>query len=209
MTLSQTPAPARSDVAVGPTLDPARSGRPFLRHGLLLATGALAWAAAMAVVGLDPQHRGGVIIFSLCSGLFQLGLLALLRVLSRTRALGSGRIARAAIAVETVLVTLALASTTVDGLGVSDLSQPAWALLDAFWPLSMLGMFLIGIRIAVAGRWRGARRFWPMVAESWAVVCIPTLMVAGPAVAAVVAPLHLLLGYVVLGLLVATKRSAD
>ena len=37
----------------------------------------------------------------------------------------------------------------------------------------------------------------------------PTLMVAGPAVAAVVAPLHLLLGYVVLGLLVATKRSAD
>ena len=166
MTLSQTPAPARSDVAVGPTLDPARSGRPFLRHGLLLATGALAWAAAMAVVGLDPQHRGGVIIFSLCSGLFQLGLLALLRVLSRT-------------------------------------------LLDAFWPLSMLGMFLIGIRIAVAGRWRGARRFWPMVAESWAVVCIPTLMVAGPAVAAVVAPLHLLLGYVVLGLLVATKRSAD
>ena len=110
---------------------------------------------------------------------------------------------------ETVLVTLALASTTVDGLGVSDLSQPAWALLDAFLPLSMLGMFLIGIRIAVAGRWRGARRFWPMVAESWAVVCIPTLMVAGPAVAAVVAPLHLLLGYVVLGLLVATKRSAD
>lgn len=207
MTVSQTPAPARSDV-VGPT--PGRTGTtlPFLYHGTLLAAGALAWAGASAAVGLDPQTRSGVIIFSIGSGLFQVGLLALLRVLARTRALGTGRIARTALVVESVLVLLALASTAADGLGVSDLSQPGWALLDAFWPLSMLGMFGIGITIAVAGRWHGVRRFWPMIAESWAIITIPTLMVFGPAVAAVVAPLHLLVGYLVLGVLVATKRSA-
>ena len=103
------------------------------------------------------------------------------------------------------VVTLAIGSTIADGVGISDLNQPGWALLDAFWPFSMFGMFLIGIRIAVAGQWRGVRRFWPMVAESWAVVTIPTLIVFGPIVAQVVAPLHLLVGYAVLGVLVATK----
>ena len=28
-------------------------------------------------------------------------------------------------------------------------------MLDMFWPLSMMGMFFIGIRIAIAGRWHG------------------------------------------------------
>jgi len=55
--------------------------------------------------------------------------------------------------------------------------------LDLFWPISMLGMFLIGIRIAVAGRWKGVSRFYPIVAESWAVVTVPSLAVFGPGVA--------------------------
>ena len=57
-------------------------------------------------------------------------------------------------------------------------------MLDAFWPLSMLGMFLIGIRIAVAGRWTGVSRYWPMVAESWAVVTVPAMAIFGPTVGA-------------------------
>ena len=47
------------------------------------------------------------------------------------------------------------------------------AVLDVFWPLSMLGMFVIGVKIAFAGRWTGAARIWPLVAESWAVVSVP------------------------------------
>ena len=80
------------------------------------------------------------------------------------------------------------------------------AVLDFSWPLSMLGMFAIGIRIAVAGRWKGLTRFWPVVAESWAVVVIPTMGIFGEAVASVVAGTHLLVGYTVLGLLVARKE---
>ena len=93
--------------------------------------------------------------------------------------------------------------------GWRHLTQPGWLLLDMFWPISMLGMFCIGLRIAIAGRWHGVRRFWPMVAESWAVVTVPSLMVFGPGVSQVVGALHLVVGYSVLGLLVATKRADD
>ena len=54
----------------------------------------------------------------------------LLRVLWRTRALGDGRIARAVLRVESVVLGLAMASTFVDAIAVSDLTQPGWLMLD-------------------------------------------------------------------------------
>lgn len=204
--VSHSPAPARSDVAAAAT-GAAATSQPFRTHGRVLTVGALAWAAGMVVTGLDPQESTGVMWYAAASGLFQVGLLFLLRVLWRTRALGEGRIARGVLRFEAVLVSLAIGSTVADGLGVSDLDQVGWALLDAFWPLSMLGMCFIGIRIAVAGRWRGVTRFWPMVAESWALVVIPVLNIFGEAAAAVVAPLHLVVGYAVLGVLVSRKQD--
>ena len=82
----------------------------------------------------------------------------------------------------------------------------AWFLaLDAFWPLSMIGMFLIGIRIAIAGRWTGAARFWPLVAESWAVVTVPSMGIFGMEVAKYVGGGHLLIGYVSLGLIILAR----
>jgi hypothetical protein len=74
--------------------------------------------------------------------------------------------------------------------------------LDAFWPLSMVGMFLIGI--AVAGRWTGAARWWPLGAESWAPVDIPVAQIAPDAVA-YTAGGHLLVGYVALGIVLAAR----
>jgi hypothetical protein len=175
---------------------------------MLLSAGALAWSISMAVGGLDPDEgTWQAITQGLASGVFQLGVLALLTVLWRTRALGDGRLARLALRVEAVVLTFAIGSTTVDIVGVSDLDKVGWVLLDMCWPLSMLGMFLVGIRIAVAGRWRGTSRFWPMVAESWAVVTVPVLGVFGETAASVVGPLHLVVGYTVLGQIVARKRS--
>ena len=105
------------------------------------------------------------------------------------------------------MVTLAIGSTLADAFSISDLDKVQWALLDAFWPFSMLGMFGIAIRIAIAGRWKGVSRYWPLVAESWAVVVIPTLGVFGETAAGVVAVVHLLVGYTVLGQIVARKES--
>ncbi|MBL0746326.1 hypothetical protein [Nocardioides baculatus] len=206
MTIQHSPAPARSDVGTpAPTGSSPR--HPYAVHGRVLTAGALAWSASMAFTGLNPDDTAGLVIQSLGAGLFQIGLFFLLRTLWRTRALGEGRLARGVLRVEAAAVALAIGSTFVDAIQVSDLSQPGWAALDAFWPLSMMGMFFIGIRIAVAGRWKGASRWWPMVAESWAVVTIPTLGIFGESAANVVACLHLVVGYAVLGVLVARKTD--
>jgi hypothetical protein len=206
VTIQHSPAPARSDVA---TTAPTGSApdRPFLVHGRMLSVGALAWAASIAAFGPDPHEPLPLVLYGLGSGLFQIGLLFLLRVLWRTQALGEGRIARAVLRAEAVAISLAICSTFVDAIAVSDLSQPGWLALDAFWPLSMLGMFLIGIRIAVAGRWTGVARFWPIVAESWAVITVPSNAIFGQTVGATVGCIHLLVGYTVLGVLVSRKRD--
>ncbi|WP_375431984.1 hypothetical protein [uncultured Friedmanniella sp.] len=207
MTIERTLSPARSDLdaATTPPSAPATRRRPFLWHGCGLTAGAVAWAVGIVAVGLNPETPAALAVSALSSGAFQLGLLCLLRVLWRTRAIGSGRVARTFLRIETVLVLFAIGSTTADGIGVSDLGQFGWALLDATWPLSMLGMFAIGVRIAIAGRWHGFARFWPMVAESWAVVTIPAMAVFGPTVGTVVAATHLVVGYAVLGQLVAHR----
>lgn len=82
-------------------------------------------------------------------------------------------------------------------------------MLDAFWPISMLGMAIIGVRIAVAGRWKGLARVWPAVAESWALVTVPALGALGPAAGQVVGVGHLLIGYVALGLILALRPASD
>jgi hypothetical protein len=203
MTIQHTPAPARSDVTgtAAPTEE-----QPFRRHGLTLAAGAASWAAAMAVFGVNGSTLGQTVEHT-GSGLFQVGLLCLLRVLWRTRALGDGRLARGVLRVEAAVVLLAMGSTIGAATHVSELDQLGWVLLDVCWPLSMFGMFLIGIRIAVAGRWSGVSRWWPMVAESWAVVTIPTMVAFGDDGVRVVGSAHMLLGYGVLGLIVARKRG--
>ena len=207
MTLSHSPAPARSDVAARGAGAASSPRHPYAVHGRVLTAGALAWSASILAVGQDPRTSTGLVVFGIGSGLFQVGLLFLLRTLWHTRALGAGRVARGVLRFEAFLVSMAMASTFVDTIAVSDLSKPDWAMLDAFWPLSMLGMFLIGIRIAIAGRWKGVSRFWPMVAESWAVVTIPALRIGGELAGQLVGALHLVVGYTVLGILVSRKTD--
>ena len=207
MSVQHTPAPARSDVPRTPARPAdARPPRPFYKRGMLLSAGAAMWAVEMMVLGSDPSGAFEEAVSSLTSGTFQLGLLGLLTVLDATKALGEGRLARFFLRLEAVVLLFAIGSTTVDGIGVSDLDKTGWLLLDLCWPLSMMGMFLIGIRIAIAGRWRGRARFWPLVAESWAPVVIPTFGIFGSTIAGVVAGLHLFVGYVVLGQIVARKE---
>lgn len=208
MALTQTPAPARSDVHSGQhATAPPPASRPYLRHGTMLTVGAVAWAAMIVAFGFDNEGPGGQYGHNAGAFLFQLGVLSLLRVLWRTRAIGDGRLARFVLRAETVALSVAVVSTLSDFFGITNLDNPVSLAIDMFWPLSMLGMFLIGIRIAVAGRWKGLSRFYPMVAESWAVVTVPTLGIFGPGVARWVGAAHLLLGYAVLGQVVARKTG--
>jgi hypothetical protein len=207
MTIEQTPAFARSDVRPTTVAAPSTPSRPFFRRGMMLTTGAVAWAVTQVFIGLDPGSPAQEAVFSTTSGMFQIGLLCLLTVLYRTQALGTGRLARFFLRLEAGLVTLAIGSTIVDGIGVSDLDKAGWLLLDMFWPISMLGMALIGIRIAIAGRWRGASRLWPMFAESWVLVTLPSMAIFGAGVGTAVSVVHLCLGYGLLGQIVARKEA--
>ena len=211
MSLTQTSAPARSDVPTGaatretPTVPLTQ--RPYFRHGTMLTVGALAWSSMIMVFGLNSETTVYQYAHNASSFLFQIGILALVRVLWRTKAIGTGRAARAVLRIETGALALAMASTASDFFGLTNLDNPASLALDMFWPISMLGMFLIGIRIAVAGRWQGVSRFYPLVAESWAVVTVPSMGIFGEGVARWVGAVHLVIGYAVLGQIVARKQA--
>ena len=207
MTVQHTPAPARSDVA--PAAPPPRPPRPYRVQGTMLTVGAAGLGGVPGGVRHRPERqRPGPGHRRLGSGLFQVGLLGLLVVLYRSQALGTGRLARFFLRAEAVLVTFAIGSTIADAVRVSDLDQPGWAMLDAFWPFSMMGMFAIahpdrdrrplagrGPLLAAGGRELGARghpdhghlRRRPR----------PT----------VVSIVHLCVGYAVLGQIVARKQD--
>ncbi|SOC50095.1 hypothetical protein SAMN05660748_2834 [Blastococcus aggregatus] len=207
MTVSASPAPARTDTAAPhasmPTSDPTR----FVRlGGLAMATGAAAWAIGTVLTyDIDPVDGEYPLYYKASSLLFQLGLVALVAVQKRTGATGTGRLARRFLHVEHVMLALAIASS-IQWMVAPDLSEDAVFLaLDAFWPLSMLGMAAIGIRIAIAGRWRGAARAWPAVAETWVLVMLPVSALAAAEVGSFVGAAHLLAGYTVLGVILAVR----
>jgi hypothetical protein len=205
MNVTTTAAPARTDV-VGVPQTPTRLSPAAVRnHALALSAGAATWSAVSFGYGFNPDGDPGIMLTDLSGFAFQLGVLSLVTLQLRTRATGLSRKAVAALRVERVLLGLAMLWSLIHGL-VPAARDDAWLVaLDVFWPLSMLGMFLIGIKIAFAGRWRGAARVWPLVAESWAVVCIPTMGIFGAGVGDVVGASHLLVGYVTLGLVIAAK----
>ena len=169
---------------------------------------AVGWAAATAVFGVDPStdDRLASMVHYVTAGFFQLGILVLLGVIARERALGAGRVARCALAVQATLVTVSLGTTLARIAGAYDPDRGPWALLDVAWPLSMLGMLLVAIGVAVAGRWRGAARAWTPVAASWGPVMLVTFGAFGETAAGVVSTVHLLAGYAVLGVLLARRE---
>lgn len=175
------------------------------RRGYLLTAGAVTWAATIFAFG---PTSGGVEgrVGDLGGAAFQLGLFALLSVMLATGATGVTRAARAMIRVEFVLLGLATTWSVLHAVVPASLQEAPWLMaLDLFWPLSMVGMFVIGVKVAFAGRWQGVLRWWPMVAESWAFVTIPSMIVFGELGSTIVGGTHLLVGYATLGVLLAKR----
>ena len=202
---SERPATATTAGTATPDTTTTISRAAVRRLGLALTGGALAWATSIFVYGTNDPGFGGRV--GDVTGLtFQLGVFALLTVMFHTRATGPSRGARIMIRVEYVLLGLASVWSLVHGLAPDPIreSGPVMA-LDAFWPLSMLGMFVIGIKVAFAGRWQGVLRGWPLLAETWAVVTVPAFLVFGEPVSSWIGGTHLLIGYAALGLILARR----
>lgn len=205
--ISTSPARARTDVPA----DPPATGRAPIAPatvrglGLALSAGTLAWAASIFVYGTQADGFGER-VGDLTGLLFQLGIFALLTVQIRTQATGTSRVSRVMLKVELGLLGLAGVWSLLHGL-LPEAAQdgPAMQVLDLFWPLSMLGMMVIGIKLAVAGRWRGTLRWWPLIAESWAVVTVPAFILLGEGISNWIGGLHLIVGYATLGALLALR----
>jgi hypothetical protein len=172
--------------------------------GCAMAAGALAWSVTTVLFPWHESERN-FRITDLTGLAFQLGVMALLTVMMRTQAVGTSRKARIALRVEFVLLSLASTWSLLHAIVPDTVDSTPLAILDVFWPLSMLGMFVIGIKLAVTGRWRGALRGWPLIAESWAMVTIPAMGIFGQSAADWVGATHLLVGYCVVGLLLVLR----
>jgi hypothetical protein len=72
--------------------------------------------------------------------------------------------------------------------------------LDAAWPLSMLGLVAVGIAVLRARRWPGALRWLPLAAGLLIPVDIVTMVLFGPRVEIAVRAAYMTLAYGALGL---------
>lgn len=200
MTITTTPAPARTDETTR-----TASTRTARRTGAFVAAGAAIWAGAMALYSPQDPDPTAITVMDLGALPFQLSLFALVTLQLRTGATGVTRLARGMLRAEYVLLALATTWTVLHGF-VPAFRDDLWlAVLDAFWPLSMLGMAIIGVKILFAGRWKGAARVWPAIAESWAIITVPAMGIFGATVGQFVGVGHLLIGYLTLGLIIALR----
>jgi hypothetical protein len=137
--------------------------KPTLKSlGALVTVGGVVWGLAWILTPSEQGDNSQVEIWA--SGVFQLGLLALLAVMWVSRATSANRTARGLLAAEVVAVLLALAWTVPYLFDANRPTTGVLVVLDAFWPLSMAGLIVVGIMVAAAGQWPSPLRYLPLVA---------------------------------------------
>lgn len=131
--------------------------------GALVALGGVLWGLSWILTPSEQGDNSQIEIWA--SGVFQLGLLSLLAVMWVTAATGTTRTARGLLAAEVVAVVLAVAWTVPYLFDANRPTTGILVVLDAFWPLSMLGLVVVGVLTARAGRWPSPLRYLPLVAS--------------------------------------------
>ena len=131
--------------------------------GALVALGGVLWGLSWIMSPSENDANSQVEIWA--SGVFQLGLLALLVVMWSTQATGTSRVARAFLAAEVVALILAIAWTVPYLFDANRPTTGVLVVLDAFWPLSMAGLIVIGVLVVRAARWPSPLRYLPLVAS--------------------------------------------
>lgn len=139
------------------------NARTIQAAGACTALGGLLWGLAWVFSPSRSGQNSQVEIWA--SGTFQLGLLALLAVMWVTAASGTSRLARTVLACEAVAVVLAIAWTVPYLFDANRPTTGVLVVLDAFWPLSMAGLILVGAMVARAGRWPTPLRYLPLAAS--------------------------------------------
>ncbi|WP_424529947.1 hypothetical protein ACOZ38_10365 [Sphaerisporangium viridialbum] len=183
-------------------VDPAR----IRVAGLLLAAGAAAWAAGIVILG-DKVQEGVQTLDTITGMLYIAGVFALVWVVLATRGTGDrwGRVIPGGLLV--LLPGAFLLNALSFGYAHYDDFPLPLLILDACWPLSMLGMLVLGIAVAVTGRYQGLMRWLPLLAGMWFPVSILAQLFGGPIVSTYVSAAWLLGTYTHIGLRLAARPA--
>ena len=177
--------------------------------GAAAAAGAVIWSVTWLVAGV-PEEGVNDAVEIWGSAAFQLGVVALLVAMRGTDATGTSRTGRWVLSGEALLMALAIAWT------VPHLTDPNYqgnndntllVVLDAAWPLSMLGLVAVGVMVLRARQWPSPLRWLPLAASLLLPVDILSMLLLGPWAEIVVRALYLSATYGALGVLLA--RHAD
>ncbi|MFI6482385.1 hypothetical protein ACIBH1_30945 [Nonomuraea sp. NPDC050663] len=176
--------------------------------GVLLALGATAWGVATIIVGEDVL-LGIQTLDTITGMMYVTGLWAFVWRVYAAGATGT-RIGRI---VPLGLLVLLPGAFLVNALSFGYVTYddfPMWLLiLDACWPLSQLGTLVLGIAIAVTGRFQGMLRWLPLVAGMWFPVTMLTTIVAGATASTYVSAAWLIGTYAVIGVRLALSTPTQ
>ncbi|CAN5596258.1 hypothetical protein BH23CHL2_BH23CHL2_11910 [soil metagenome] len=137
--------------------------------GVIIALGAVIWSLGWLRAGVRPIGPDGnpindqVEIWA--GGVFQIGLVALLFIMLATRATGANRLGRWVLNAEIVALALAIAWTIPFLFDANRPHNVILLVLDAFWPLSILGLIAVGVLVIRARRWPVPVRYLPLAAS--------------------------------------------
>lgn len=166
-----------------------------------LGTITMICAPALLVEGLLLQGQENVLVSGIASMVFMAGWICSNTGMRRMRAAGPGLWGQAVLLIQLVGLVLAFVFGSIEATKLLDDNNIVFIAIDAFWPLSMLWMLVVGVAVIVAKRLPGWKRFVSVLCPFWLPVTV-----AGPAVfgepgafvgLGLMAVLWMLLGYTV------------
>ncbi|GEL23045.1 hypothetical protein PSU4_19990 [Pseudonocardia sulfidoxydans NBRC 16205] len=192
--------------------DPTKTGRRVTATtvrlgGLALASGAVAWAVGLLLVGDQVQH-GIQTLDTITGAAYVAGLACLMYLLAGVGA-GGRRVGRI-LPQATIPVLLGALLLNLLSLGYARYEDLPTALqiLDICWPLGQLMVLAVGVTVAVVGRLRGLLRWQPLLCGLWFPVSTVAQLLLDPEDSVVVSAVWLLVSAAALGIRLAV-RPAD
>lgn len=175
--------------------------------GVALAIGSATWAVTMLVA--DPPVNGYSPRLEILGGLaYQVGLAGFLTAVWLTGAMGTRRGARAVFWTEAVLLALASVWSVVYAVDSGTMEHVAMVVLDATWPLSMVGLVPVGVYVWRARVWPGLLRKLPLVASLWLPLDVAATVIGGDTAGLAFRAAWLAVVWGGLGLLIARMATA-
>lgn len=171
--------------------------------GAAAAAGGVLWSLTWLVAGV-PEEGVNQAVEIWGSFAFQLGVVALLVAMRGTDAAGTSRWGRWLLSGQAALMALAIAWTVphlVDPNYQAKNENTVLVVLDAAWPLSMLGLVFVGVAVARARRWPTPLRWFPLAAGLLIPVDIAAMLLFGPWTEIVVRAAYMSATYGALGVL--------